>query len=216
MNELCRLICFGVVSTVLSGCAPNSNASAPAVPEQPGGTIPQSHSKRYSLAIVGYNYTDRYIDTFEVNGQGGGNLDISNDVSGGGSNVCCVSWLEGSKLPRKVTIKWVAGYCMQRRTNSAGETKDWREPLLKIADVDFSGPVPPNPKNFEVHFFPDGRIELALTESRSLPRLKLPSQPNGYVRPGVVVNDPPCAPGYDRLSAFRNPARVDVMRGHNP
>jgi len=35
------------------------------------------------LGITGYNYTNRYIDGFSVNGQGGGNVLISEDHAGG-------------------------------------------------------------------------------------------------------------------------------------
>jgi hypothetical protein len=48
--------------------------------------------RHHALAIVGYNYTERYIDSFHVNGQGGGNLYVSGPTAGGGSSACCVSW----------------------------------------------------------------------------------------------------------------------------
>jgi hypothetical protein len=174
------------------------------------GNAPTAPARSHSLAIVAYNYTDRYMDSFEVNGQGGGNLDISKEFSGGGKTACCVRWTDGSALPKKVTVKWVASYCIRHDKTSDGEEFRRRESLWKIADLQFNGPVPANPQNFEVHFYRDGHIELAMSESDSLPRLQLPSPPNGYVRPGVVVNDPPCPEGYDSLAAYNNPERVDA------
>ena len=177
------------------------------------GAAEAEGGRTHALAIVAYNYTDRYMDSFEVNGQGGGNLRISNEGAGGGSQVCCVRWTDRSALPKKVTVKWVASYCVQRLSNSDGETKNWRQSLWKIADLQFNGPVPANPQNFEVHFYRDGHIELAMSEDYSLPRLKLPSPPNGYVRPGVVVNDQPCPDGFESLAAYNNPERVDATQG---
>lgn len=165
--------------------------------------------KSHSLTIYGYNYTNRYIDDYRVNGQGGGNIDLSTETAGGSGGACCVSWLEGSKLPTKIEVMWTASYCVQRRTNSAGETRDWRKPILHVAELDFNGPVPKNPKYFEVHFYKDGQIELAMTEQSSWPRLKLPNG-DGYARPGSDSTDPPCPPGYDRIHAYNNPIRADA------
>lgn len=191
--------------------------SAQGGPQQPETKATANTSlKTHALSIVGYNYTDRYIDSFTVNGQGGGNLDISTPTAGGGSSMCCVNWRDGSTLPKKVTVLWVAAYCMQRRTNSDGETKDWREPLWKKTDVYFNGPVPANPRNFEVHFYRDDRIEVAMTAGYSPPRLKLPAPPNGYIRPGLVVNDPPCDKDYDRAFSSDKAIKVNATEAIKP
>jgi hypothetical protein len=107
-----------------------------------------------SLEINGFNYTDLYIDSFEVNGQGGGNLFVSSLTSGGGKGTCCVSFTPGTNLPVQLTIKWTR------------DQKRWceKEALLK-------GPVPANPRHLGVHFFPDGHIEVEITED--YPELKL-------------------------------------------
>lgn len=180
------------------------------------GNTPSSPKRSHSLAIIAYNYTDRYMDSFEVNGQGGGNVRISNEGAGGGSQVCCVRWTDGSTLPKKVTVKWVGGYCIRHDKTSDGEEFRRRESLWKIADLQFNGPVPANPRNFEVHFYRDGHIELAMSEDYSPPRLMLPSPPNGYARPGVVVNDPPCPEGYDSVAAYDHPERVDATAKGQP
>ncbi|MFY0526730.1 DUF3304 domain-containing protein [Archangium gephyra] len=110
-----------------------------------------------SLTINGFNYTDLYIDSFEVNGQGGGNLFVSSPTAGGGKGVCCMSFRPGTKLPVQLRIKWTR------------DRKRWceKEALL-------TGPVPANPRHLGVHFFPDGHIEAEITED--YPELKLKLQ----------------------------------------
>lgn len=147
---------FGILfGMALTACPLDSEAQQAVTPSAksaesiyPDNRVPKTHS----LAIVGYNYNDRYMDSFFVNGQGGGNMGVSWPGSSGQGSICCVNWRDGSKLPKKINVQWVAAYCMQRRTNSDGETKDWREPVWKSADVDLNGPVPANPQNLEIHF----------------------------------------------------------------
>jgi hypothetical protein len=217
----------------LAACSRDTTAQAtrkvPA-PQTEAGAASAS-PKSHSLTIYGYNYTDRYIDDFRVNGQGGGNLDLSTETAGGGKSACCVSWLEGSKLPKKIEVMWTASYCRLPQPGLfiangvlyepgvpgtqpippgvKAEPYTRREPILHVAELEFNGPVPKNPKYFEVHFYKDGHIELAMTEQSSWPRLKLPHG-DGYARPGSDSTDPPCPPGYGRLNAYNNPIRVDA------
>jgi hypothetical protein len=109
------------------------------------------------LAISGYNYTDLYISSFAVNGQGGGNIEVSTPGGSGGGDVCCVMLSPGSIFPIPVSIKW-------RRDSST----IWCE-----QEVMLNGPMPLDPHYFEVHFYPDGHVEVAVTEKDSLPRLQL-------------------------------------------
>lgn len=231
--------CFRHFLTVLlvvglAGCSRDTTAQATTkspTPQADTGAAfvpPKSHS----LTIYGYNYTDRYIDDYRVNGQGGGNIDLSTETAGGSGGGCCVSWMDGSKLPKKIEVMWTASYCSQAepgafkgddgfiyRPTEPGAVQipagvkarpySRRQPILHVADLEFNGPVPKNPKYFEVHFYKDGHIELAMTEQSSWPRLKLPHG-DGYARPGSDSTDPPCPPGYDRLNAHNNPIRVDA------
>ncbi len=179
---------------------------------------PSGKRKSYLLSIVGYNYTDDVITYFDVNGTGGGNMSLSTPTSRGQRSTCCVKWTEGSRLPVKVKVKWTASYCRLADTDMAGHPSESTEPFLKVADVEFNGPVPAEPQNFEVHFYPDGHVETAITDTNSPARLKLPA---------IVVDEnlnesrtgrkpeppPPCPPGYDRPKAFDNPTLVDAATG---
>lgn len=91
----------------LQACAqtPKSMASKSAPLGEPVG-----------LLIEGYNYTDDYISSFTVNGQGGGNLFVSSPTAGGGKSVCCVSYTPGTLLPMKVKVRWVTDYCLDRKS----------------------------------------------------------------------------------------------------
>jgi hypothetical protein len=40
--------------------------------------------------------------------------------------------------------------------------------------VEVGPPFPADPQNFEVHFYPDGHVEAAVTRWSSAPRIKLP------------------------------------------
>lgn len=107
-----------------------------------------------TLEINGFNYTDYYIDSFTVNGQGGGNVYVSSPTSGGGGGVCCVSWSPSTEPPVVVTIEW---------------THDHSD--ICTQEVTIREPYPENPNHIGIHFFQDGHVEAELTED--YPELKL-------------------------------------------
>jgi hypothetical protein len=148
------LLLLGALS-LLVACNPSKTESKPSGKPAQAVETPVI-SRSVSLEINGFNYTDRYIDSFEVNGQGGGNLQVSTPTAGGGKSVCCVSFSPGTELPVKLNIKWTR------------DRKRWceKEALL-------TGPVPANPRHLGVHFFPDGHIEAELTEEDPEVRLRL-------------------------------------------
>ena len=129
--------------------------------------------KHHALSIEGYNYTDRYIDQFSVNGQGGSNMDVSDPVAGGGKSACCIGWTDGTPLPQTVTVQWAAPGCLKKVTNSDGESRDTVVHTFKEKEATLTGPIPKNPGNFEVHIYRDGHVEVAITEFPSESRLKL-------------------------------------------
>ncbi|MBC7993448.1 MAG: DUF3304 domain-containing protein [Rhizobacter sp.] len=112
--------------------------------------------KSYSVVAYGYNYTDTYIDSFEVDGAGGGNLEVSDSAAGGGGHTCCALVTSGLPLGTEFTIKWTR------------DRKRWCEQTVKLVK-----PVPIEPRYLEVHFYPDGHIEMDVTQQASPPRLKL-------------------------------------------
>lgn len=137
-----------------------SSATSPA-PTEPLAPVPVERDAKgvpisYSVAAYGYNYTDLYIDSFEVDGAGGGNLAVSTPSSPGGGSTCCAVVTSGLPLGTTFNIKWTRDrerWCQQ--------------------DVPLTKPVPKDAKYLEVHFYPDGKIEIEATQKASAPRLVL-------------------------------------------
>ncbi len=158
-----------LVVSGLSACGartPTSDATQNARKKLPMGTT-------IGLTLVGYNYTNRYIDEFSVDGVGGGNLFVSGPTSGGGGDVCCVNYITGPG-EWKVHVKWQADACTyDEHTWSNGEKHSEIYSYFKEADVLVDPHVPDHPAYFEVHFYPDGHVEAVITEHASPPRLKL-------------------------------------------
>jgi hypothetical protein len=142
------------------------------------------------LTLHGYNYTDHYIDSYSVNGAGGGNLFVSSPTTGGGGGACCVRWLVGRALPVKVHIRWESSECLYTKRVD-GEDFPRAKSFYSEADVWLKGPIPADPQYFETHFYPDGHIEVAVTDDYSMPRLKLPEKND--IRPGAKPW-PKCTP----------------------
>ena len=176
--DLCRAIalaaCAIVASGLLTACQREKGLITPAElaasmaasgvgMEVPASGPKRSSQLRYSLGIVGYNYTDTYVDDYSVNGAGAFNLGVSTEDSGGGSTVCCFGWAPGMRLPMPVRIEWTRG------------GNRWCRQTVMLTD-----PGPLEPTTFEVHFYPDRHIEVAITDSYSAPRLKLASAGYGY------------------------------------
>jgi hypothetical protein len=129
-----------------------------------------------ALGIVGYNYTDRPIAEFSVNGNGGGNIYLSSPDSSGGGTVCCMSVSPGTKLPLTMEVKWT----WDRVENE--ERKVLRPEESRTATAVLTGPLPVKPIQFEVHFYPDGHVEVAVSDKYSKPRVILQSNEPGTKR----------------------------------
>lgn len=153
----------------LSGC--KAQTSTDTGPEVPPAKIPKG--TLLSLTLTGYNYTNRYIDEFSVDGNGGGNLFISSPTSGGGGSACCVRHLQGHKAD-VVRVRWQSGGCLYSvKSDLDPEVFDQIHSFYKEADVQVDQAIPERPEYFEVHFYPDGHMEAFITESFSDPRLVL-------------------------------------------
>ncbi|WP_081771676.1 DUF3304 domain-containing protein [Paraburkholderia nodosa] len=125
----------------------------------------------YMLAIIGYNYTDRAIADFAVNGQGGSNVELSTPDAGGGKESCCVVMNSDTKTSFSVDVEFqmdaLEAYPPRKIIEPAGPYKKKR--------VEVTGPIPSDPSYLEIHFYPDGHIEAALSgrDGPSPPRLRL-------------------------------------------
>lgn len=120
------------------------------------------------LGIVGYNYTDRYIDRFSVGGAGGSNVYLSDGESGGAvGTTCCVGYDPGRSLPITLSVEWMFGY--QRGPNGKIVVPDEYHEAMAVLD----GPVPADPAYLEVHFMPDDTVQLRITAVHSPPLLDI-------------------------------------------
>ncbi|MFC3551860.1 DUF3304 domain-containing protein [Lysobacter cavernae] len=161
---------------LMTGCRANPPPASVGLGE-PGPNGP------FDLAIHSYNYTDHYIDSFYVNGVWGGNVRVSKATSGGGGGACCVRWYPLLPPPKKYTVRWVADACKHQVEVGGGVFDNYKQ-HWKEQEVTLTTPVPARPEYFEVHFYKDGHVEVAITDVYSPPRLKLPVDERGR-RPGV-------------------------------
>ena len=163
---IARLGLAGFAAVGLLACSPRATGERAPAPQRvapaameasmPMERDARGHLKSYSVVAYGYNYTDLYIDSFEVDGAGGGNLEVSIPTAGGGGHTCCASVTSGLPPGTLFKIKWT-----RDRTR-------WCE-----QDVPLTTPIPIEPRYLEVHFYPDGKIEIEATQRASPPRLKL-------------------------------------------
>ena len=149
---------------------------------------PLADGVEHGLGINGFNYTDRAISSFSVDGTWGGDLAISTPTGGGGGTTCCMR--VPRHLPQTYTVRWVAELCKERLWGG-GEwftqfRKGWRE-----KQVVYSGPLPTKPLYFEVHFYPGDDIRIEITDDYTLPRLILQRDERGN-RPGGPTEWPVC------------------------
>jgi hypothetical protein len=168
-----------LVLGVLGGAASCSQPASPPPGKAAAPKVVPADPEPVLLEINGFNYTDLYIDSFEVNGQSGGNLFVSSPTSGGGGSVCCMRWVPGSQLPLRVS--WTR------------DRKRWCEQEV---------PLPPPrdgiPRHLGVHFFPDGHIEAELTADHPAVKLELErDNPEERKASGNTLND-------ERMSRCKN------------
>ncbi|NVD71789.1 DUF3304 domain-containing protein [Duganella sp. BJB1802] len=170
MKKFFVLIFYLTVAVTWLGACGNGVAS-------PGGEVHKRdmpNGAPISLSLSGYNYTNQSIDSFSVNGQGGGNIFVSTPTSGGGGTACCVTYFPNGVL-KKVTVRWQSGGCyFHRFLTKSNEVFDTFYPYYKEADVSISEDVAKDPKRMEVHFYPDGTVQVHITDEASEPRLSLP------------------------------------------
>jgi Protein of unknown function (DUF3304) len=183
---MAALLCVSLVacSRAATPSSTTQIATAASAPEVVVERDSKGMPLMYSVVAYGYNYTDLYIDSFEIDGAGGGNLAVSTPDSPGGGHTCCARVSSGLPLGYKFNIKWTR------------DRKLWCQ-----QDVPLTKPIPKDPHYFEVHFYSDGKVEIEVTQRASRPRLALDSFT--YARrkeTGNVNNDEKysrCKNGYD-------------------
>lgn len=156
----------------LGACSEKGEVGAPGA----GARSPNGSGRTVELTLTGYNYTNREIASFSVNSTGGGNLYVSSPSSGGGGSTCCVTYVKGAKT-WKVLVRWQVDACAyDNEIYSNGERGFEVYRYFKETEVEVDPSVPAQPEYLEVHFYPDGHVEAAITEVDSAPRLKLPKE----------------------------------------
>lgn len=114
-----------------------------------------------SVTVVGYNYTERPILTFSVNGAGGGNI----FVNGGGASFSCCGEVT---IGKPAEINWI--YSATAKQYEAGLRKEHH-----TTTVITPPPEVPEAEYLEVHFYPDHHVELALVKfpgKRRMPKIR--------------------------------------------
>jgi hypothetical protein len=168
------LILLSLMLLTLQACHAQSSkpdiADTPTAAEPPRAKPPIG--TRIPLTLVGYNYTNRYIDEFDVDGEGGGNLFVSGGRIGGGKSSCCVSYFSGAGA-WKTKIRWQTGACTYNERGSHGEKFYDYHMFFREVDVQVDPNIPDFPRYFEVHIYPDGHAEAAITEHQSPARVLL-------------------------------------------
>lgn len=191
--QISRCVAGWLLPLALMACQGSSNASHAAALEQSAAPLSR---ERAGLPINGYNYTDHTISSFYINGAWGGNVFVSDGTTGGSKSTCCVAWYPGMKreLPKKYRVRWIADMCKyQVEVGESREIFDRYRALWKEQDVYLTELPAGTPKAFEVHFYRDGRVEVAMSEEfMAHPRLKLPYDAKTGGRPGIDPDWPQC------------------------
>jgi hypothetical protein len=135
----------------------------------------QKNNEQYALlGLVGYNYTDRHISSYSVNGAGGGHIFLSSPTSGGSGVTCCVKFRKNSTVPIRVKVRWQVDGCKYVESNPrTGASAEVRHFYFKEAEVDVQRLADDQPAQIETHFYPDGTVRVLLTTDESIPRMAL-------------------------------------------
>ena len=142
---------------------------------QAGAASLEGENKEYAtLDLMGYNYTDRHIRSYDVEDQGGGDVRLSSLTSSGGGVVCCVRLATGKSGPMIVRVRWqVDGCTYLMRSEFTGSTQRIYYYFFKEAYVEVRRPKGIKPRHLESHFYPDGSVVVQLTDKLSPPLLSM-------------------------------------------
>lgn len=122
------------------------------------------------LGLVAYNYTDRHISEYSVDGASGGYVRLSSPTGGGSGTACCVKIQRNYRDRMTVRVRWQVDGCTYLIKDSrTGKADKARYLYYKEAEVEVLRKDDGNPEYIETHFYPDGSVKVQLTENMSLP-----------------------------------------------
>lgn len=122
------------------------------------------------LGIVGFNYTNRHISDYTINGAGGGIVNLSSSTSGGSGITCCVRFPRRQIQSLEVKVRWQRDGCKYlQRSMFTSAVAEMRHFYYKEANIIVALEGIHDPKFIETHFYQDGTVKIKLTESISSP-----------------------------------------------
>lgn len=137
-------------------------------------TWEKQKEKYFLLGLVGYNYTDRHISSYTVNGADGGHAFLSSPTGGGSGISCCVKLSKKNAGPVKVKVRWqVDGCIFLIKDDRTGKADKVRHYYYKEKEVDLHSVDGGTPGYIETHFYPDGSVQVQSREHISSPRMQL-------------------------------------------
>jgi len=126
------------------------------------------------LSLIGYNYTDRHISDYSINGAGGGHINLSSAASGGSGQTCCVRLSKTTDRTLSIKVRWQVDGCkFVERDPRTGATDEIRHYYYKEIDINAQRMNDQYPRYIETHFYPDGSVKVRLTEETSEPLMSL-------------------------------------------
>lgn len=160
---------IGVIFLLLAAVAPSTSGYERGAADTYG-----ENDVDLRLSIVGYNYTDREIDHYSVDGASGGSIRLSSPTSGGSGIACCMILPRQVAGMSKVRVRWQVDGCKYVAKNaSTGRTATVRHLFYKEVEVPVERDRGKDLAYVETHFYPDGSVRVRLTEEASLPRFLL-------------------------------------------
>lgn len=163
-HAVARLIFILVTFSIFITCYAQSKKSS----------LEKIKERHVLLGLTGYNYTDRYISSYSINGAGGGHIFLSTPTSGGSGVTCCIKLSKNSTIPIRVKVRWQVDGCRYVENNPrTGASVEVRHFYYKETDVDVQRMTTDEPAQIETHFYPDGTVKVLLTKDESSPRLSL-------------------------------------------
>jgi len=162
----CKPFLLRKICILIFWCWVSSVSSAEQNPES-------RENSEWLLGLVGYNYTDREIEDYSIDGVGGGQIRKSSPTSGGGGTTCCVRLLKELNGTVKVKVRWQVDGCRYLIKDLDGNSEAARHFFYREEEVSVTIPPGKTIAYLETHFYPNGRPQVRLTEYSSLPALAL-------------------------------------------